>query len=188
MADNSARPARPLIRPLFLACRPSAVARFVVPVAVDAVKGVTRRALAHVLKEGGEGMAPALADRYPASAVVLELVMTWRQASRFHSRPRVIRRRSPAVRRNAVLCHDLAHKASATPMLPAPEILPVRHAECSALTAARPCDLRPLPWPAANDRKPSKHHPGQVDKSSHDALPLCRLSAMIIPESGGQRE
>src|SRR4051812_20755019 len=55
---------------LFAECRPTTVARFVVPIVVDAIDGVLgRRALPHVGQKVLKDL-PALADGDPAPAVV----------------------------------------------------------------------------------------------------------------------
>ena len=65
----------PLINSLLVACGPSAVARLVVAVVVDAIQGMRlRRFTPHIVKEVLEGAprirVPSVADRDPAPAIV----------------------------------------------------------------------------------------------------------------------
>ena len=84
---------------LFRGRCPANVARLVVAIIVDAIKGVFRgRAWADVLNEGVEGVAPFPAHLNPAGTVVLERSMLWRRAPLLGIVPcRVLWRSEPAV-------------------------------------------------------------------------------------------
>lgn len=72
------------------AVRPPAVTGLIVPVDVDPVQASTRRSRTHVLQEGFEAVAPALAHRDTATAVVLPVDGQRVHGAIFGHRPRAI--------------------------------------------------------------------------------------------------
>ncbi len=75
-------------------CRPSTVARSVIAVVVQSVKRQAWRARSHVSKKGGEVIAPFVAHRNAASAVVLRVLSICIEAAPFGFAPRVVFTRS----------------------------------------------------------------------------------------------
>jgi hypothetical protein len=74
---------------LFLHGRPTAIARFVIPVVVDAVDREAMRALTHVSQEIIEDQ-PSFADSDAAPSIVFPNMAFWIEASGFHGRPRTV--------------------------------------------------------------------------------------------------
>lgn len=92
---------------LGLAINPTAIARFVVALIVDAVNRVLGAgAWPHVGHEQGERTAPAIAHGNPTSAVILELVRVGVITPRQHRSPHAMLQRLAA----AVGCHALSGK------------------------------------------------------------------------------
>lgn len=83
-------PVTALVIRLFFPSRPSAVARFVVTVGIDAIQCVCRWAWSHVSQERGEVVAPFRAHRDPSPAVVLVMRNALVEAARFCRTPRTI--------------------------------------------------------------------------------------------------
>jgi hypothetical protein len=73
---------------LLSACRPSAVARFVVAVVVDTLQRPAIRHRSHVVNEGLEGGSPAFANGDAASSPHVKSERSRVVASRLHLRPR----------------------------------------------------------------------------------------------------
>lgn len=99
------------IQVLFSGCRPSAIARLVRPVVIDAVERFALGSLAHVLQEGFE-RSPVVAYGDASSAVQVE-VQSFRVPTAFpHRSPRVVRPRSDSTyMRVTVDPHALAASA-----------------------------------------------------------------------------
>lgn len=81
----SLRP-RALVGTLFLGSRPSAIARFVVAVVVDAVKGCPNGTWPHIGKEVLKGV-PAFADRDSSASIAVEVGSSWVGAALVHIVP-----------------------------------------------------------------------------------------------------
>ncbi len=104
---------------LLRACRPSAIARLVIAVVVDAFNGMAKWAWPHVIEKCRERIEPSGIDSYASTAVVLEVSSVRIKTARFHGLPRSVFARSLTMPRRAVSGHTGAHtingETSATP-------------------------------------------------------------------------
>ena len=82
-----ARDPHPSVPGLFGSSRPSAVARFVMPVVVDSIKRKSWRAATHVCQERAEIVSPAFADGDSTGAVILVGGILRIRAASFHVAP-----------------------------------------------------------------------------------------------------
>lgn len=88
--------ASPLVASLLVVCRPSAVARFIVPVGVNAVERTTDRSRSHVGYKGLEGISPLVAHLNAARAIQFVSVAFGIVASLFGVLPSHVFRRGAA--------------------------------------------------------------------------------------------
>jgi hypothetical protein len=77
------------VNSLFLRCRPPAIARLVIEIAVDSIERPISWALAHIIKKVLKAF-PSLADFYPSGPVVLETIALGIRAALNHGGPRKI--------------------------------------------------------------------------------------------------
>jgi hypothetical protein len=98
---------------LLAACRPTAIARFVSPVVVDAVDRQPRRRLSHIREEGFKTVSPSVADGDASTSVVGEARNVGVETAGFQRLPTPVGRANFPARRMA-MCSVFPSRANAT--------------------------------------------------------------------------
>lgn len=138
---------------LLLLSGPSDVARLVVAVVIDAVKGMAgRRTSANVAEEGGETLSPFVVHTDAASAVVLEVARTRNVASRPCLLPDAVFRHL----RTAVCRYAFQPQTTATRRVSSPQGMRGYLSGVTAIAHARPRDISALICSASAHRQPSE--------------------------------
>lgn len=188
----------PCVAALLFACRPSHIARLVVPVIVDAIKFVARRwALAHILKERLKRLSPAVAHFYAATAVVLVVAMCWKCASSDCIAPQTIQARFREAMRARCCSAHIIDQASAAFDAAVLEVVSGNESLSPAFAAATPnvvaATIPPCePFNGQAVESPSGEVEGAVVvfrrdvrlariNDSHDATLLIRVAKWLEP-------
>ena len=151
---------------LFGVCRPSHVSRLVAFSVIDAIDGVPWRwLLAHISKEGVEGLAPFSTHAYSAGAVPEVTGVVWLVASAKNRQPRtVLWRPRSAVRRIAAAQH-VRKQASARLLAAICEVAAERYGPVPAIANAFP--------PRTAACASGVCHNGEASKARTDAINQC---------------
>lgn len=118
----------PGISCLFSSTRPSAIARFVIAIIVDAVNGKSGRSMTHICEKGLEAITPTVAHLDASATVVCIVPRVWVAASLNHAGPSTIFRCLPAMprvsmrQRAATLRRMIAPVAAAALQFVSPKI------------------------------------------------------------------
>ena len=138
------------VRALLFGCRPAAISRLVMPIAVDAIKSATDRAWPHVYQEHREVVAPAFThgDASPAVAGIGDVASL--KAPLFRRSPCAVLPSANLAVCGVPLRHSISVDTPTTSRMAARQLVRVSHHDRSAAVAAT------LPACAlTNRRKPS---------------------------------
>lgn len=151
---------------LFRGCSPSAIAGFVVPVIVDAVKGSSARPISHVLAKRGEVLSPLRAHLDATAAVVGVFPILRILAAINCSAPSLIGRSCPV---NALpvpklgLANRFAKRAATALAVTGSQLLRLRDRAVAAVALAKPCRVIELvSWRRRNGNQSSKALTSQI--------------------------
>lgn len=148
---------------LFLLRSPSAIARFIVAIVVDALDGKARRARPHIRHEG-RSVLPALAKLDPPPGVV-----TIMPAPIFNAFPNFVLARTDQPVRGG----EFSRQASATANAPNAYVPALHGSATAAIANAVPIDGSARPFTSRFNKKASEFLPRDVDHLHWAILQEC---------------
>lgn len=158
----------PAVSSLFRCCRPSAVARLVISIVVDAVERMSQRTWTHVAQKRSKRLSPLFTHRDAASTVIRPLRGRWIKATSHGSHPRSVLGCGLVVGIVAVFPASRAcgfhHETSATASLAGSQMTSsdTTNSAAAARAFAAPHDEAASVWFSGNHSQPPKGPPDQA--------------------------
>lgn len=151
-------------------CRPPAITRLIVPVAIDPIKREAERARSHVAQEDLKRGEPLLADRDAAPAIACVGVICGVQAPSLHRAPRAVFSRVRRAVDQTSIPDDFALEAAAAPARASRQVRSLNDGFVAAVALTAPERPASVGDNSSNDRPPREPLSREISKRWHSLI------------------